>query len=457
MTLSAMAPGRARTGESDEDAALRVMQEGGRPRLMALRLVIVLVLLMAAQAYDGSLHALSHWIILGLYGLGTVWFGLAERGRGVAAAAFSWAGTGLNSVLAVYVIVEHMMAGGGPGEGADAVSRLPAYLLLLQTGLTMQVSHTLLFCGVVTASWVAAFVTGLVRPDLFPGVNGDAPMQAIGLAAFVATGLLVIDGVTRLRRAVDRTLVVERERGRLARFVPEAIARDLASDALGVHRRHACLLILDIRGFSALSREHPPEEMVEALMAVRAQAQGAVAGQGGIVDKYIGDAVLAQFVTGTPEAQARAAAACALDLQTRLARINARRGAAGLFPIRTATALHAGDLLVGVFDDGVRAEYTVLGPAMNALARIETQAKAAEIELAASGDFLDLLGGTLPAGIRAVPVPKAMLPEPLALFAIAEHAGGHGQDRVGQDRLGQDRLGPDRSPPATPLPQDAAV
>jgi adenylate cyclase len=55
---------------------------------------------------------------------------------------------------------------------------------------------------------------------------------------------------------------------------------------------------------------------------------------------------------------------------------------------------------------------------MNALARIETQAKAAEIALAASGDFMDLLDGTLPAGIRAVPVPQAVLPGPLTLFAI---------------------------------------
>ena len=85
-------------------------------------------------------------------------------------------------------------------------------------------------------------------------------------------------------------------------------------------------------------------------------------------------------------------------------------------------ALHAGDLLVGVFDDGVRAEYTVLGPAMNALSRIEARAKAAEIEIAASGDFLALAGGPLPAGIRAVPVPDAALPGPLALWAIDAEA-----------------------------------
>ncbi|MEE7448793.1 guanylate cyclase [Methylobacterium radiotolerans] len=430
--LSALQPARAPAESradpgSDDEAVLRAMQAGGGLRLLGLRVVIVLVLLMAAQAYDGSLHALSHWFILGLYGLGTVWFGLRERGGGPAANAYSWAGTGLNAGLAIYVIIEHMLAGGGAGLGADAVSRLPAFLLLLQTGLSMRVAQTLLFCGLVTACWSAAFLVGLVHPDLFPNADTFPTAQVTGLATFMAAGLLVVDGMIRLRAAVARALRMEHERSQLARFVPDTVALDLAAEdgdsGLGIHRRHACLMMLDIRGFSRLSREHPPEAMVTALLAVRAAAQAAVTEQGGLVDKYIGDAVLVQFVVGPPDAQARAALACALSIRDRIAALNAARAREGLFALRVVVALHAGDLLVGVFDDGVRAEYTVLGPAMNALARIETRAKAAEIELAASGDFLDLLGGVLPAGIRAVPVPDAALPEHLTLSAIAVAPG----------------------------------
>ncbi|CAM3054859.1 adenylate/guanylate cyclase domain-containing protein [Methylobacterium mesophilicum] len=415
----------ARKAEAAQDdaAVLRAMQAGGGLRLLGLRIVIVLVLLMAAQAYDGSLHAFSHWFILGLYGVGTIWFGLGERGGGPAAAAYSWAGTLLNAGLAVYVIIEHMLAGGGAGLGADAVSRLPAFLLLLQTGLSMRVAQTMLFCGVVTACWSAAFLVGLVDPGLFPGPDSFPTAQVTGLATFVAAGLLVVDGMTRLREAVTRALRMEHERAQLARFVPDTVALDLAAEdanaAMGIHRRHACLMVLDIRGFSSLSREHPPEAMVTALLAVRAAAQAAVAEQGGLVDKYVGDAVLVQFVVGRPRAQARAALACALSLQDRIATLNEARAEAGLFTLRVVVALHAGDLLVGVFDDGVRAEYTVLGPAMNALSRLEARAKTAELQIAASGDFLDLLGGPLPPSIRAVPVPDAKAVQP-ALFAIVE-------------------------------------
>jgi class 3 adenylate cyclase len=159
--------------------------------------------------------------------------------------------------------------------------------------------------------------------------------------------------------------------------------------------------------------------MVTALLAVRAAAQAAVAEQGGLVDKYVGDAVLVQFVVGRPRAQARAALTCALSIHDRIATLNAARAGEGLFTLRVVVALHAGDLLVGVFDDGVRAEYTVLGPAMNALSRLEARAKAAEIEIGASGEFLDLLGGPLPPRIQAVPVPDANAAQP-ALFAIVE-------------------------------------
>ncbi|TXM87240.1 adenylate/guanylate cyclase domain-containing protein, partial [Methylobacterium sp. WL103] len=107
--------------------------------------------------------------------------------------------------------------------------------------------------------------------------------------------------------------------------------------------------------------------------------------------------------------------------RTRLAALNRDRAATGDFPLRVVVALHAGDLLVGVFDDGLRAEYTVLGPAMNTLARLETRAKAADLDIAASEDFLRLLGPALPDGARAEPVAEEGDVHP-ALFAIADAA-----------------------------------
>ncbi|RZK86938.1 MAG: adenylate/guanylate cyclase domain-containing protein, partial [Methylobacterium sp.] len=361
---------RAAQAAQDENTVLRLTQRATGGRLLVLRVVIVLVLLMAAQVYDGSLHALSHWFILGLYAAGSVWFGRAERGEGRHAEGFAWAGTALNAGLAIYVIVEHMLAGAADtGGGADAVSRLPAFLLLLQTALSMRVWHTALFAGTVAFAWGAAILAGLVDPDGFLGPHVDLAEQAPGLLTFLAAGVVVVDGIARLRHAAGEAVRLEHERAQLARFVPDGVSAELARDGdLGTaRRRHACLLALDIRGFSRLSRDHQPETMVRALLAVRALAHAAVTEHDGIVDKYVGDAVLAEFVVGGPVAQARGALASARAIRTRLAALNRDRAAAGEFPLRVVVALHAGDLLVGVFDDGLRAEYTVLGPAMNTL------------------------------------------------------------------------------------------
>ena len=115
-----------------ETAALRLLQATSGGRMFALQIVIVLVLFMAAQVYDGSLHALSHWFILASYAAGVVAVALAERDAGRSTEALAWGETGLNAGLAVYVIVEHMLAGAGAVDDAsDAVSQLPAFLLLL--------------------------------------------------------------------------------------------------------------------------------------------------------------------------------------------------------------------------------------------------------------------------------------------------------------------------------------
>ncbi|PJI52873.1 hypothetical protein CTI14_36045, partial [Methylobacterium radiotolerans] len=117
------------------------------------------------------------------------------------------------------------------GRGSARRGEPPAaFLLLLQTGLSMRVAQTLLFCGLVTVCWSAAFLVGLVHPDLFPNADTFPTAQVTGLATFMVAGLLVVDGMIRLRAAVARALRMEHERSQLARFVPDTVALDLAAE-----------------------------------------------------------------------------------------------------------------------------------------------------------------------------------------------------------------------------------
>ena len=428
---------RAALERSVDTRAFALLRAASGRRLVAMHAIIVVVLLATAQTYDGSIHALSHWLILAAYAACSIGLGLAESwerkvdsGSGAhrvdsRAEWLAWASTGLNAMIAVYIEVEHMVAGALTGfdDTASAVSRLPAFLLLLQTALTMRVWHTIVFSGVVTLVWGAAIVmaqhsgSGMVL-----GPQVSLSDEAPALLTFAAASLVVIDGIRRLRSAVTTALRLEHERTLLARFVPGRVAVRLAREGgLGtVRERHACLMALDIRGYSALTRERAQDEMVSALLDVRALAHAAVTEHGGIVDKYVGDGMLAQFMMGRPEAQAHDALAGAQDILARLDRLNRERAGAGLPTLRLAIALHSGTVLAGVFDDGQRAEFTVIGPAMNTLARLETRTKEADRTIGCSKEFVALLRhDSLAEPPRRIPDAQ----EP-ALFALGEEESG---------------------------------
>ncbi|WP_019906286.1 adenylate/guanylate cyclase domain-containing protein [Methylobacterium sp. 77] len=391
------------------------LQQASSGRTFALHLLIVLVLLATAQTYDGSIHGLGHWIVLSAYAVASIVLMLVglrtapDTGipAGPAQGWLGWGSTLLNASVAIYVLIEHMFLGAADTEeAAAAASRLPAFLILLQTALTMRVWHTFAFAGLVTAGWGGAIVFVYLSPEshhLGPHVTLDEEVP--GLLTFLVASLVVLDGMRRLTWAVATTFRLERERLMLTRFVPAAVAEDLAQggDPGEVQERHACLFALDIRGFSALTRTRPPQQVFEVLMEMRALTHRAVTERGGIIDKYIGDGVLAQFLVGPPQAQARAALTCAEAVQLRLTALNRRLANKALPTLRVTIALHAGDVLVGVFDDGHRAEFTVLGPAMNTLARIEARAKAADLPIAISEDFRDLLAGSGASGLNWIP------------------------------------------------------
>ncbi|MCJ2034017.1 adenylate/guanylate cyclase domain-containing protein [Methylobacterium sp. J-068] len=433
-----------RTSQGGDPDILRRLQAASGRRSLVLHLLIVLVLLATAQGYDGSNHSAHHWIGLGLYALISLGLGIADwRAMHRAGDAdrttawLTWTATLLNAGIALFLLVEHMLLGAADTqETATAVSRLPAFLLLLQTGLSMRVWHTVAFAALVSLGWGGTILLAFLAPEsALLGPHVTLEEEVPGLLTFLAASLVVIDGVRRLRAAVTTALRMEWERTSLARFVPRRVAGALAESGGGlgtVQSRHACLFGLDLRGFSAFSRDHAQEEVVRALLDVRALTHVAVTEHGGIVDKYVGDGILAQFIVGRPQAQAQAALACARTILARLDALNAERAGEGRPLLRTTMALHAGEVLVGVFDDGHRAEFTVLGTPMNRLARIEARAKAADLTLAASDDVLRLLSPAVraPLHLAGLPPSECRDTRDMRLFALSWVGEAAGEPRA---------------------------
>ncbi len=362
-------------------------------RALVPRLLVLTILGAAAVLDYGHGHREGHWVVLVVYCLTTVVLALASR-AGAGRSWLPWAATVTDAGLAVYVIADHLPRDAHDLHLAtDAVSLFPAFLLLIQTGLRLRRDLLAAFAVIVILGWIISFAF-LVDAETLSEAGIPSPLgsrQALALISFATAAGVVLYAVHRTRLAWSTILRVEWDRMLLSRFLPEGLATEVVrgDEAAEIAERHACLLLVDIRGFSALVQSRPSHEVISDLMAFRRFVHEAVSRHSGIVDKYLGDGVLAVFLHGTAEQQAVQAFEAAREILRPLDTWKSH--AESPSGVHAITTLHCGFVLAGVFDDGRRAEFTVLGPAMNVLPRMERRSKEASLGVAVSKRFLRLL------------------------------------------------------------------
>ncbi|HVO29240.1 MAG TPA: adenylate/guanylate cyclase domain-containing protein [bacterium] len=189
---------------------------------------------------------------------------------------------------------------------------------------------------------------------------------------------------------LDRARFVEETFGR---YVSPAVMNEVLSGhvALGGERREATILFCDIRGFTTLSEELPPEEVVRFLNRFLDAMVETVVEHGGTVDKFIGDAILATF--GVPiaaEDDARRAVAAAKAMLRRLDALNAARGKGP--EIHIGIGLHTGPVVAGNVGSAKKMEYTVIGDTVNTASRIEGLTRTLGASLLASAETIARAG-----------------------------------------------------------------
>jgi len=213
-----------------------------------------------------------------------------------------------------------------------------------------------------------------------------------------------------------------REKERMSRLVSEdvlaAVARDDESGIKpGGERVEATVLFSDIRSFTTISENHPPEQVVLMLNGYFTRMARCIKEQHGVLDKFIGDAVQAVFypLEGTEPPSVRACLA-ALEMRRALAAFNRERESRGLFAIQTGIGLASGQVVSGcVGSSRGRLDFTVVGRTVQIAAKLETESKKARttgimiepvtIRSAASKirfGYLDRM--ELESGTRSVPV-----------------------------------------------------
>jgi class 3 adenylate cyclase len=197
------------------------------------------------------------------------------------------------------------------------------------------------------------------------------------LGWLIALALVTVIAALRLRQLAASLARgrVERERleKTLGRFVSPRVAEVINSDPRPT-RREVTVLFCDLRGFTFLCERERPEDVVDLLDSFYEEACPVIEARGGLVNKLLGDGMLALF--GAPHdhpEHADAAVLAALELMDLVARLRERGGvwthlAAGI-------GLDTGEVVLGPVGSHDRAEYTAIGSPVNRAARLQNLAE----------------------------------------------------------------------------------
>ncbi len=275
--------------------------------------------------------------------------------------------------------------------------------------------HTLLITLVLIAM---ALLAGW---GLWAGALLRLPLAALLLATVAGGGLL----------AVGQVLVEGRERAYLHQLLSRRVSPALLHDILrnpgpiwtqvGGSRARCVVLFSDLVGFTSLSVDMPATELFTLLNRYFEVMASAVLAEQGLLDKFIGDAVMAEF--GVPRSrgdreEARAAVRAALAMQSGLQALNRELAAVGRQPLRHGIGLHVGEVTAGNLGAAQRLEFTVVGATVNVASRLEGLTRRyPEQPILISGELLALLPGEL----DVVPLGAHTLkgwPQPLEVFGL---------------------------------------
>ena len=193
------------------------------------------------------------------------------------------------------------------------------------------------------------------------------------------------DIVSTRTRMLEAILTVSNQRLQLVNFIKETFGRYLSRKIvdeilqspegrrIGGRRQTVTVLMSDLRGFSDLSDSRDPEEMVSILNRYLEAMTRVIERFDGVIDEFIGDAILAVF--GIPEEKGddpARAVACALSMQRTLAELNRELVKDGLPPLEMGIGINTGPVVVGNLGSEARTKYGIVGAVVNIASRIES-------------------------------------------------------------------------------------
>ncbi len=233
--------------------------------------------------------------------------------------------------------------------------------------------------GTVAAALQMVLVLVLLPVD--PTAAADnMPLFYIG-RSMVLFGSGVVAGLVAvsLRRQFENSILAGAARDRVTNLFGQHVSPSVVERLLATQTeppselRTICVLFLDIRGFTAMTRQRPAAETVELLNAFFAEMIDVVDRHHGIINKFLGDGFLALF--GAPLADPSAAQNALGAARTMIEAVEAWNKERPSQALRVGIGIHMGEAVTGVVGSPRRKEYTVIGDTVNLAARLEQLTK----------------------------------------------------------------------------------
>ncbi|ABO51592.1 putative Chase2 sensor protein [Desulforamulus reducens MI-1] len=231
-----------------------------------------------------------------------------------------------------------MVSGGGPWKG------LVGTLFLVTLSM-----------GIVFALWQSHWWLNLAAP---------VTLIFLTYAVTTATEFLQAEMARRKTKAI------------FSRYLSPDVVNELIQNndslSLGGKRQDLTIMFCDIRGFTAYSEGKPPEEVVNRLNEYLTAITRVVFNHGGMLDKYLGDGLMAIF--GAPifyEDHIERAILAAVEIQEAIEMLNQKWAEQGAPPLNVGVGINSGSVLVGNVGSPERMDYTVIGEDVNLASRVE--------------------------------------------------------------------------------------
>lgn len=252
-------------------------------------------------------------------------------------------------------------------------------------------------------------------------------MRSVAMGDFTAkTKVLDSDEIGELKGHFNMMLDGLQEREKIkdtfGKYVSMEIAEKIlktGSVDLAGEEIEATILFSDLRNFTPLSEKMSPRDLVAFLNAYFGKITAPIMTEKGVINKFIGDAVMAIFspVFGV-EDHAAAGLRAAVGMKAALSEFNA----AGKYPsVAFGVGLHTGTLIAGNVGTKDRLEYTVLGDTVNVASRIESQTKMQDVDILISDALKAAAGDVVPGGVSLVGIGPVLMKgksKPMELFRV---------------------------------------